>query len=193
MIGKAKDWVIRYIDYKKLPSLVGQESGKGGYKEGLILLIVSQLVNALAFFVSFPLSMVFTPLQFEPVQLLLSLSVLSFIGMVAFYVIGLTIFLAGTLLGGKGTPDNLLYLLSVMNLCSRIVTAPFVILSAVEPISFLMLLAVSLIGLYGLYAVYLAVRGSLSLSPLRAIASMLAGLLVVILVLAVLGLSAGQV
>jgi hypothetical protein len=142
--------------------------------------------------ISFPISLFFNPgVPFALEQVFLSLLVLSFIGVVSFYVIGLTMYLVGALLGAKGTPENLLYLLSVMNLCSRVITVPFVILSAIEPVAFVMLLVISVIGLYGIYAVYIAVRKSLSLSPIRAAAALLSSLVVVILVLAILGLSAG--
>lgn len=193
LIGKIKEWTLAYIDYKKMPSLAGSESGKGGYKESLILVLLSQALNALAFMISFPLSLYFAAMPFSMEQLFTSLLVLSFIGVVSFYVIGLTIYLVGILLGGKGTPDNLVYLLSVMNMCSRVITVPFVILSAVEPISFFMLIVVSLIGAYGIYAAYAAVKSALSLSPMRTIASLLASMLVVVLVISILGLSAGQV
>lgn len=191
MMGKIKDWTLKYINYKEVPKLAEEESGKGTYLDGFILLLLSQVMNAIAFAIAFPISLLFNPIPFAPEQLLISLAVLSLIGMVAFYVIGFTIFLVGALLGGRGTPENLLYLLSVMNLCSRTITVPFVILSSVEPIAFVILLVISAIGLYGIYAVYLAVRKSLSLSPVRAAAALLASIVVVILVLAVVGASVG--
>ena len=191
LIGKIRDWTLKYINYKMVPVLADAESGKGSYTDSLVLLLLSQAINAVAFMISFPISLFFNPIPFAPEQLFTSLLILSFIGVVSFYVIGLTIFLVGSLLGAKGTPDNLLYLIAVMNLCSRVITVPFVILSAIEPIAIVMLLVISIIGVYGLYAVYIAVRKSLSLSPLRAAAALLASIVVVILVLAILGLSAG--
>ncbi|HSB46422.1 MAG TPA: YIP1 family protein [Candidatus Bilamarchaeum sp.] len=191
MIERMKDWTLKYLDYRKLEELTRSEMDKGGLREGLYLLVLSQLLNMAALFVSFPIAVYFVPSPLALDQVAIALAKVSVLGIVVFYAVGLMMFLFSMLLGGKGKLESQLYILCLFTLCGRIVSTPFVILSAVDPISFLMLVMISVIGLYGLYAAFVALRTVHGFSSLRAAVALILSFAATLLVIGVLGIALG--
>jgi hypothetical protein len=191
MIDKLKDWTLKYINYKKLEQLTREEMDKGGFKEGFILLLLSQLLNIAAFVISFPIAVLFVPTPLFADQIALALVRVSLLGIVIFYILGLMMFLISMLLGGKGKLESQLYILCLLTLCGRIISAPFVILSAVDPISFYMLAIISVTGLYGLYAAFVALRTIHGFSSLRAAGAMVLSFVISLLIVGILSVAIG--
>lgn len=191
MMDRMKDWTLRYVNYKKLGELTKDEMKKGGFREGLILLLISQLINLVSLVISFPIAVYFVPLPIVPGQIALALLQATVVGVIIFYITGLLMFLFSVMLGGKGSLDSTLYMLCLLALCGRIISAPFVILSAVDPISIIALLVLSVMGLYGLYAVFVSLKVIHGISSVRSAGVMVISFVITLLLIAVAGLAIG--
>jgi hypothetical protein len=191
MLGKMKDWTLAYLNYKKLDELTRGEMKKGGFPEGLFLLILSQLINLASLILSFPLAVYFVPMPIDALSIASALIQATVFGIILFYIVGLLMFLFSVMLGGKGSLDSTLYILCLFALCGRIISAPLVILSAIEPIAIVPLALLTIIGLYGLYAVFVALRTIHGISSIRSAGVIIISFAILLILIGILGVALG--
>jgi hypothetical protein len=191
MIGKIRDWTLKYLNYKKLDELTKQEMIKGGFKEGLFLLLISQLINIASLIISFPIAVYFVPTPIVAESIAFALLQATLFGIVIFYLTGLLMFLFSVMLGGKGSLGSTLYVLCLFALCGRVISVPFVIISAVDPIAFVALAILSLVGLYGIYAVFVAIRTIHGISSIRSAGAIIISFVITLLFIGMLGIALG--
>jgi len=169
-------WLRRYVDFKNLDSFIDEEKSSESIKDSFLIITVAQMVSILTILIATLVSLLL--FQGSPLPSLLQLLAGLIIGIAVFYLVVWFVHSISKALGGTSKIAPLARFMSIITLCSIIISAPavFILLvgsaTSVISIAILEMLAFIiwvLLWLYQLFVLYKTIRQIHSLSMYRAL------------------------
>jgi hypothetical protein len=185
MIQKLKRWILRYVDYKNLPKFMEEE--KGTLQDSFLIILYSQLVSLLGLSLSYSIGAPFGGLPIEQAGGISALIIFSILGIPLFYVLAGFIWALAKLLGGTGTYGAQVYIMTVLALLANILSFPFSLFFQIPSLQLIMSVPLTILSMYNIYTQYHMLRVIHKLSMIRAVAVLIAMILVPIFVILLLG------